>query len=123
LWQYPRPGRREYGFEGKTTPMGFISELIEMIAIVWLVRFVLNTLLGSGNRGPISAKFRARPAENAEPVSEPTVISGEMKKDPQCGTYVSTELSLKSRHEGETVHFCSPQCQEEFLQAHSRKHA
>lgn len=103
--------------------MRFLSELIELIAIVWVVRFVLKTVLGSGSRGPASAQFRARQAESAAPPTEPTVISGEMKKDPQCGTYVSTELSLKSRLEGEVIHFCSRQCQEEFLAAHSRKHA
>ncbi|MCH7977392.1 MAG: YHS domain-containing protein [Acidobacteria bacterium] len=46
-----------------------------------------------------------------------------MKKDPQCGTYVSTELSLKSRYHNEVLHFCSRQCQEKFLEAQASKSA
>lgn len=101
--------------------MELLSRLLEFIAIVWVVRFLLRNLLGSG-RSQTSAPFQSGGPANA-PSSGPSVVSGEMKKDPQCGTYVSTELSLKSRYAGEVVHFCSRQCQEQFLQAHSSKPA
>jgi YHS domain-containing protein len=99
--------------------MKFVGELIEFILIVWVVRFVLHNLLGTGNRH--TPPFQ--PNSNAAPNSAPVEKVGEMKKDPQCGTYVSTELSIKVRHQGEVLHFCSPQCQQAFLEARSGKPA
>jgi YHS domain-containing protein len=38
----------------------------------------------------------------------------ELKRDPVCGTYVSTATSIKRTVGGETVHFCSTGCSEKF---------
>jgi len=50
------------------------------------------------------------------------VASGEMVKDPACGTYVDKDGSIRVR-EGEKVHvFCSYECRDKFLkqlQAHT----
>ena len=102
-----------------------VFRLLEFFAMVWLVRFLLQSLVGSGGRTQAFRPFQTReqPRPNDTSPSGPKVISGEMKKDPQCGTYVSTELSLKSRQGNEVLHFCSRRCQEEFLQAHSGKSA
>src|SRR3954469_26047358 len=99
--------------------MKFVGELIEFIAIVWLVRFVLHNLLGSGSRP--NPAFQRQSSSDSEPA--PASKIGEMKKDPQCGTYVSTDISIKVRAGSETLHFCSPQCQEAFAQSHSTKPA
>lgn len=103
-----------------------LGRLLEFVAIVFFVRFVLSSLFGGGRsakpRAPWGGEqFRNDPSSRGS--SEARVISGEMKKDPQCGTYVSTELSLKSKIGGEVLHFCSRRCQEEFLQARSSKPA
>lgn len=43
------------------------------------------------------------------------VASGEMVKDPICGTYVEKDGSIRVR-EGEKVHvFCSYECRDKFL--------
>ncbi len=39
---------------------------------------------------------------------------GELKRDPVCGTYVSTATSVKRTLGGETVHFCSVECSEKY---------
>ena len=111
-------------FEGQYFMMEFVYRLLEFIAIVWMVRYILHTLLGNKIHTRTFSQFKAPgPSPRDEQSSEPKVVSGEMKKDPQCGTYVSTELSLKYRYGGEVLHFCSRQCQEQFLQAHSSKPA
>jgi YHS domain-containing protein len=114
------PPGRPYLSIGTTLMMELLSRLLEFIVIVWVVRFVLRNLLGSGSR---TQSFQARGPAQSQTSSEPLVVSGEMKKDPNCGTYVSTELSLKSRYGGEVVHFCSRECQQQFLQSHSSKPA
>jgi YHS domain-containing protein len=40
---------------------------------------------------------------------------GELKKDPICGTYVSTAGSLKQTVDGSTIYFCSKECRDKFL--------
>ena len=43
------------------------------------------------------------------------VASGEMVKDPSCGTYVEKDGDIRVR-EGEKVHvFCSYECRDKFL--------
>ncbi|SRR5579885_2734112 len=104
----------------------FLPRLIELILIVWIVRFLLRNLFGTGTPGRgFNASAGGGQAFTAHRShAEPPVVSGgEMKKDPQCGTYVSTELSIKVRSGGEVLHFCSRECQEEYMQAHSSKPA
>lgn len=46
---------------------------------------------------------------------ERKVASGELVKDPECGTYIDAESSITIR-DGETVHrFCSYDCRDAFL--------
>ena len=97
-----------------------LARLAEFIAIVALVRFVIHNLLGGGARQAASSPGHFS-ASSGSP--QPTVINGEMKKDPQCGTYVSTELSVQARYHGEVLHFCSRECQEEFFRAQAGKPA
>ncbi|MEG2172181.1 MAG: transcriptional regulator [Desulfovibrionaceae bacterium] len=46
---------------------------------------------------------------------ERKVATGEMVKDPECGTYIDAESSITVR-DGDTVHrFCSYECRDAFL--------
>ena len=99
--------------------LSVIIRILEIIAIFWLIRFLLKNVLGQwfGTQSFGSSKTEGRFDSRSD--SSPQVIKGEMKRDPQCGTFVSTELSIRSRFRNEELHFCSRQCQEEFLRAHS----
>ena len=51
----------------------------------------------------------------APPPSQPTVVAGgELKKDPVCGTYVSTTASVTRTVAGQTLHFCSKECRDKY---------
>jgi YHS domain-containing protein len=52
------------------------------------------------------------PRPQGPPDSTPTV--GELRKDPVCGTYVSTGASITRTVRGETLYFCSPECRDKF---------
>lgn len=41
-------------------------------------------------------------------------VAGDLKKDPVCGTYVSTATSLKRTAAGQTVYFCSQACLDRY---------
>ena len=46
---------------------------------------------------------------------EAKIATGEMVKDPECGTYVTKDSGITVR-DGQTVHhFCSYECREKFL--------
>jgi YHS domain-containing protein len=84
------------------------------------VEFVLPLLLYFFIRSLFRNLFPgSRPAQRASaPPREPTVVAGgELKKDPVCGTYVSTALSVTRTINGELVHFCSKECRDKFRAA------
>ena len=42
------------------------------------------------------------------------VLGGELKKDPVCGTYVSTGASVTRTVDGQVLHFCSKECRDKY---------
>jgi len=52
------------------------------------------------------------------PPSQPDVVAGgELKKDPVCGTYVSTGASVTRTVNGQLLHFCSKECRDKYRAA------
>ena len=56
-------------------------------------------------------------ATPSSPPTEAAPVRGELKKDPVCGTFVSTGSSVKQMVNGELVHFCSTTCRDKFRAA------
>ena len=56
---------------------------------------------------------RARGPRNAD-----TPLTGELKRDPVCGTYTAAATSLKQTFGKETFYFCSPQCRDKYVASH-----
>ncbi len=62
-----------------------------------------------------SRKKSQKNAAKREKEVERKVATGEMVKDPICGTYVSLDQEIRIR-DGETIHrFCSYECRDKFL--------
>ena len=58
---------------------------------------------------------KKRKADTEAKEKETRVASGDLVKDPICGTYIDCESNITVR-EGETVHrFCSYECRDQFL--------
>ncbi len=43
--------------------------------------------------------------------------SGELKKDPVCGTFVAVASSIQRNVNGEVIHFCSTACRDKYKAA------
>jgi len=84
----------------------FRAVLYIFLAIILIS--LLRTIIEVVRKG-VSALFEPEPKE-PEPGQAPTV--GELKRDPICGTYVSTAVSVKRTVEGQVLHFCSRECAE-----------
>jgi len=83
----------------------FIEFVLPLLVFLFL-RSILKNFFGSSRA--------ASPPQPAAP-REPTVISGgELKKDPVCGTYVSSALAVTRTVNGELVHFCSKECRDKY---------
>ena len=88
--------QRPYKWDAFVLPMmNFTNE-----PIVNVVKASLHELASGGARGGGRAP-------------EPKVI-GELKQDPVCGTYISTETEFKKKVKGEAVYFCSAICRDKY---------
>jgi YHS domain-containing protein len=93
--------------------IGWIGRVLLILLIVRLVISMFSPRkpvpaggASNGSRG--GRGDRGAPAEK-------TVAK--LVRDPQCGTYVAENTAITARHGGETLHFCSERCRDEFLAA------
>jgi len=84
-----------------------ITEFVFPLLLFLLVRSMLKGMFSS------SASSSNAPQRSERPTVE-VPAGGELKKDPVCGTYVSTAASLSRKVGGEMVYFCSADCREKF---------
>ena len=84
----------------------FFVEFVFPLLLFLLLRSLLRNLFQS-SRGRVAQSPSAHQAP-----SVPT--GGELKRDPVCGTYVSTAVSLTRNIGGEVVHFCSKECRDRY---------
>jgi len=62
--------------------------------------------------GKLLGSFVSPPAPQARRPSVPS--GGELKKDPVCGTFISTATAVQKRVHGEVYYFCSAECRDKF---------
>jgi YHS domain-containing protein len=64
---------------------------------------------------------RASQSSQSTPTSDKQVpLSGELKKDPACGTYISAATSIHEKVGGEIFYFCSKQCRDKYVASLAR---
>jgi len=90
-----------------------IFYLLGMLVFITLIRGVIGVLARA------FSSFIAPPPPPQAPKPEMS-SSGELKKDPACGTYISAATSIKRTVDGETYHFCSAECRDKFVAALTR---
>src|SRR5579871_2466660 len=93
--------------------------------ILWLIGIVvmisvLRGIVGIILKG-IGDLLNPPPRQQAhERQANQVPLSGELKKDPACGTYIAAATSLKETVEGETFYFCSKQCRDKYVASLAR---
>ncbi|MCC6860817.1 MAG: hypothetical protein IT158_19775 [Bryobacterales bacterium] len=90
--------------------------LINFVRLLFLVVLVMVL------RAAFGYVARALGGRPAGPVSGASAAggrgsSGELKKDPVCGVFVSVQSSVKKTIDGEVMHFCSAACRDKFRAA------
>jgi len=90
-----------------------IIELLLTIVVITLLRGVLG-IIAKALSGQSKQSAAAQRSANQVP------LSGELKKDPACGTYISAATSLKETVSGQTFHFCSKECRDKYVASLAR---
>ncbi|PWU04887.1 MAG: hypothetical protein C5B51_15995 [Terriglobia bacterium] len=84
----------------------FFLRFLLPLLVLFLLRAVLRSLF---------AAFRAAtPGRTSERTPPSVQAGGELKKDPVCGTYVSSAVSLTRTVNGSVLHFCSKECRDKY---------
>ncbi len=85
----------------------------------WIIRILLFLVLVSVIRSLLARvfsptlKMHSRPRFGSDRARER--VAGQMIKDPQCGMYVAADLAITKRLKGKTLHFCSEECRDSFI--------
>jgi YHS domain-containing protein len=89
--------------------------MVRAVLYIFLAIFLISLLrsiigvVGKGLAALFEPDSSGRDSTGAEPRK-----AGELKRDPVCGTYVSTATSVKKTVDGQVVHFCSAACSEKY---------
>jgi len=91
--------------------------LLTYVLVALFLVTILRNIVGFVLRG-FSDLMRERVGSTASTPPRPrqTVpLTGELKKDPVCGTYTAAATSLQQTIRGQTFYFCSAQCRDKYL--------
>ena len=88
-----------------------LFRFVAVLVFFAVIRYVIVTVARFFSQSMGSGAASQDPSTNGAPVR------GELKKDPVCGTFVSTGSSVKQMVNGETVHFCSTTCRDKYRAA------
>lgn len=86
----------------------FIVVLLCSVFLITIIRSVIGVIL----KGFAELIDPARSQQSPQPSAASIQVSGELKRDPVCGVYISTATSVKKTVSGQTLHFCSAECRD-----------
>jgi YHS domain-containing protein len=81
---------------------------------------VLKNIVGIVLKGVAEAMKPGSTTPGGPRPPEQVPLTGELKKDPVCGTYIAAATSIKEKVGGETFHFCSQQCRDKYVASLAR---
>jgi YHS domain-containing protein len=91
-----------------------LIEMIVTLVAVYLVRQVL-AILANSFKGGFGGSTNPTSSASASPPKSPAAATiGELKKDPVCGTFISTQTAFQKAVNGETYYFCSMECRDRY---------
>jgi YHS domain-containing protein len=85
-----------------------LAYLIASVLVIGVVRSIVRIVLKG-----FADLFHPPESPPAGPRT-PVPAGGELKKDPVCGTFISTSTAIQKRVGGEIYYFCSTECRDKF---------
>jgi YHS domain-containing protein len=88
----------------------FVVILLVSVLLITLLRAIMGVILRGFSDLLKSGSDKTTSAHRSPDVP----VSGELKKDPVCGVFVSTASAAKKSVAGEVVYFCSAECRDKY---------
>jgi YHS domain-containing protein len=99
--------------------MRALVELLLVIAAAFVARAVLTSLVRGFFQASARGYQNAAEQNRTKPRQSEASPTGELHKDPVCGTYVAETTGLNRQVGGKTFYYCSHECREKHaLVAH-----
>ena len=86
-----------------------VAYLIASVLVISVVRSIIGIVMKG-----FSDLFNPAPPTQSGPRAPTVPAGGELKKDPVCGTFISTATAIQKRSGGEVYYFCSNECRDKF---------
>lgn len=96
----------------KVAPM--FRLLFYLIVGIFLIS-ILRAVVGIVLKGFASMFQNAQPPQRRPVQPGGTPLTGELKRDPVCGTYTVASNAIQQNVGGQTFYFCSSRCRDEYL--------
>ena len=90
-----------------------IAYLIASVLVISLLRSIIGVIM-KGFADLFQSGQPQNPTPPNGPRTSPMPTGGELKKDPVCGTFISTSTAIQKRSGGEVYYFCSNECRDKF---------
>src|SRR6202051_3492184 len=95
-----------------------ILYLIFAVILISVLRAIMRII--SKGFGELRSPGGGQPAQSGQAPGKQVPLTGELKKDPACGTYIAAATSIQEKVGGETFYFCSKQCREKYVASLAR---
>ena len=70
--------------------------------------------------GELMSPRPGQSSQSSQASGKQVPLTGELKKDPACGTYIAAATSIQEKVGGETFYFCSKQCRDKYVASLAR---
>jgi YHS domain-containing protein len=95
-----------------------ILYLIFAVILISVLRAILRII--SKGFGELMSPGASQPGQSSQAKGKQVPLTGELKKDPACGTYIAAATSIQEKVGGEIFYFCSKQCRDKYVASLAR---
>jgi YHS domain-containing protein len=98
-----------------------ILYLIFAVILISVLRAILRIISkGFGELMSPGGGQSGQSSQSSQASEKQVPLTGELKKDPACGTYIAAATSIQEKVGGETFYFCSKQCRDKYVASLAR---
>jgi YHS domain-containing protein len=95
-----------------------ILYLIFAVILISVLRAIMRII--SKGFGELMSPGGGQQGQSSQASAKQVPLTGELKKDPACGTYIAAATSIQEKVGGETFYFCSKQCRDKYVASLAR---
>ncbi len=95
-----------------------ILYLIFAVILISVLRAILRII--SKGFGELMSPGAGQQRQSSQASEKQVPLTGELKKDPACGTYIAAATSIQEKVGGEIFYFCSKQCRDKYVASLAR---